>query len=168
MTTTSIMPSYTTLPEPELNVWLRLYIYGIHGFLIEIFFTAAWEFALHQDWALTGCTSVWSLFIYGVGTLVGEKFYRRFHATVPLLIRGLVYVAWIYLWEYTTGRILRMYDACPWDYTERRYNVHGLITLEYFPAWYTASILTEQLIIHNVLFLSLCPQDSHNRLNQKG
>lgn len=69
---------------------------------------------------------------------------------------------------YSVGLALRQYGACPWDYSERSYNLLGLITLEYFPAWYLASLLTEQLLIHNLLFLSLTPQDSHNRLHHKG
>ncbi|KAK3882265.1 hypothetical protein Pcinc_013345 [Petrolisthes cinctipes] len=161
-------PPSLTLPEPEVNVWMRLYIYGLHGFLIEVLFTAAWDFAVNMDWALVGCTSFWCLFIYGVGSLVVEQFYRRYHASVPILIRGLAYVAWIYIWEFSTGLALRQYGACPWDYSERSYNLLGLITLEYFPAWYLASLLTEQLLIHNLLFLSLTPQDSHNRLHHKG
>ncbi|KAK4299536.1 hypothetical protein Pmani_027208 [Petrolisthes manimaculis] len=112
-------PPSLTLPEPEVNVWMRLYIYGLHGFLIEVLFTAAWDFAVNTDWALVGLA-------------------------------------------------LRQYGACPWDYSERSYNLLGLITLEYFPAWYLASLLTEQLLIHNLLFLSLTPQDSHNRLHHKG
>ncbi|KAK8390547.1 hypothetical protein O3P69_010318 [Scylla paramamosain] len=162
------MTRYAALPDPEVGVWLRLYIYGLHGFLIEILFTAVWDFVLHRDWALVGSTSVWSLFIYGVGSLVVEQLYRRFHTSLPLLLRGLCYVAWIYVWEFSTGLILRQYGACPWDYTERNYNLLGLITLEYFPAWYLASVLTEQFLIHNLLFLSLYSQDSHNRLHHKG
>ncbi|KAG7169683.1 Transmembrane protein 229B-like [Homarus americanus] len=114
------------------------------------------------------CTSVWSLFIYGVGSLVMERFYRRYHATVPLPLRGLCYVAWTYLWEFSTGMLLRQYGACPWDYTDRNYNLLGLITLEYFPAWYFAAVLTEQILMHNLLFVSLYSQDSHNRLYHKG
>ncbi|XP_045115980.1 transmembrane protein 229B-like [Portunus trituberculatus] len=101
----------------------------------------------------SGSTSVWSLFIYGVGSLGVEQLYRRFHTSLPLLLRGLCYVAWIYAWEFST---------------ERNYNLLGLITLEYFPAWYLASVLTEQFLIHNLLFLSLYSQDSHNRLHHKG
>ncbi|MPC49377.1 Transmembrane protein 229B [Portunus trituberculatus] len=48
-------------------------------------------------------TSVWSLFIYGVGSLGVEQLYRRFHTSLPLLLRGLCYVAWIYAWEFSTG-----------------------------------------------------------------
>ncbi|XP_037795080.1 transmembrane protein 229B-like [Penaeus monodon] len=122
----------------------------------------------HLGRILLGCTSVWALFIYGIGSLVIEKFYRDYHATVPILLRGFVYVGWTYIWEFSTGFILRQYGACPWDYTERSYNLMGLITLEYFPAWYIASLMTEQFLIHNLLFLSLNPLDCHNRLHQKG
>ena len=48
------MTRYAALPDPEVGVWLRLYIYGLHGFLIEILFTAVWDFVLHRDWALVG------------------------------------------------------------------------------------------------------------------
>lgn len=48
------MTRYATLPEPEVGVWLRLYIYGLHGFLIEVLFTAVWDFVVHRDWALVG------------------------------------------------------------------------------------------------------------------
>lgn len=48
------MTRYAALPEPEVGVWLRLYIYGLHGFLIEVLFTAVWDFVVHRDWALVG------------------------------------------------------------------------------------------------------------------
>ncbi|XP_069180618.1 transmembrane protein 229B [Procambarus clarkii] len=156
------------LPEPEVGVWLRVYIYGLHGFLIEVLFTAVWEFVVNTDWALVGCTSVWSLLIYGVGSLAIEKFYRVYHSTIPLPLRGLIYVFWTYVWEFSTGLLLRTFAECPWDYGDRSYNVAGLVTLEYFPAWYLLSITTEQFLIHNLLYLSLYPEDPHNRLHHKG
>lgn len=48
------MTRYAALPDPEVGVWLRLYIYGLHGFLIEVLFTAVWDFVVHRDWALVG------------------------------------------------------------------------------------------------------------------
>ena len=48
------MTRAAALPDPEVGVWLRLYIYGLHGFLIEVLFTAVWDFVLHRDWALVG------------------------------------------------------------------------------------------------------------------
>jgi hypothetical protein len=38
----------------NLAMWLRLYIYGLHGFFIEILFTAGWEFIVSGNWKLPG------------------------------------------------------------------------------------------------------------------
>ena len=46
-----------------------------------------------------------------------------------------LYVVIAFSWEFTTGLILRQFDACPWDYSHYPYNFMGLITLEYAPGW---------------------------------
>ena len=38
----------------NLSIWLRLYIYALHGFLIEVSFTAVFDFVLSRDWKLAG------------------------------------------------------------------------------------------------------------------
>jgi len=84
------------------SLW-RLYVYAIHGYFIEVMFTATWEFVVSLNPKLTGVTSVWSLPIYGVSTLIVEKMYLRMDGRVPLPVRGLVYLAWTYTWEFSTG-----------------------------------------------------------------
>ncbi|CAL4073331.1 unnamed protein product, partial [Meganyctiphanes norvegica] len=154
------------VPSPSLPVWLRLYIYGIHGFMTEVLFTAAWDLAVYKNPQLPGCTSVWSFLIYSTSVFAIEKFYRQNYKTVPLLLRCILYVLWTYIWEFSTGLLLRQFNACPWDYTERSYNFMGLITLEYAPAWFFAGLLTDQVLIKNIMYLKFAtPYDSSHNHN---
>ncbi|ELT95836.1 hypothetical protein CAPTEDRAFT_57252, partial [Capitella teleta] len=126
---------------------LRFYIYGIHGFAIEVMFTSAWEFVVNLNWKFPGVTSVWSFFIYGISTIVVERMYLSMRHCVPLLVRALIYTVWSYIWEFSTGYILKQFDACPWDYTAFHGDFMGLVTLEYAPLWFLACIFGEKVII---------------------
>lgn len=143
------------LDQGPVSTWVRFYIYAIHGFATEVMFTAAWEFVVNMNWRFPGVTSVWSLFIYGASTLVIEKMYLSLKETVPLLLRLVIYVCWIYLWEFSTGLLLTQFNACPWDYTPFEWDFFGLITLEYAPAWFFGAFVTEQILIKHTLRLQL-------------
>lgn len=136
-----------------LSPIVRLYIYGIHGYVTEVMFTAAWEFVVNTNWKFPGCTSVWSLFIYALCGFVIEQMYLRLERRMHILLRGIVYLLWTYLWEFTTGYVLRYFNACPWDYTPFDFDLVGLITLEYAPLWYAATLVQEQLLTKNILLL---------------
>ncbi|XP_046996859.1 transmembrane protein 229B-like [Schistocerca americana] len=147
----------------QLSPCMRLYIYGLHGFLTEIIFTAAWEYVTQLNWKLPGCSSVWSLPIYGISGLVMESILTACMSfKVPIHIRGLCYLLWVYLWEFSTGSILKTFGACPWDYSEFTYNFRGLITFEYAPLWYVVSLLMEKIIINKVLQLRWVVPHIHN------
>ena len=131
-----------------LSVFWRGYIYALHGYATEIMFTAIWELVVNWNWKLPGNTSIWIMPIYGLSGLVMEKLYGLLmERSVPLLVRGLIYVIWTYIWEFTTGFILKQFDICPWDYTAFHGDFMGLITLEYAPFWFVGSILTEQYLM---------------------
>ena len=34
---------------------------------------------------------------------------------------------------------------CPWDYSQCRANIHGLIRLDFAPLWFAVGLLFEQL-----------------------
>lgn len=129
-----------------LSVVGRLYIYALHGYLAEVLFTATWEFLVNWNWKFPGCTSIWALFIYGVSTLVIEQMSLRLKSS-HFIVRGLIYTLWTYLWEFSTGYLLKYFNACPWDYTPFDGDFMGLITLEYAPLWFVGSLLSEQFII---------------------
>lgn len=152
----------------------RFYIYGIHGFVTEILFTAAWEFVVNLNWKFPGVTSLWSFFIYGLSTIVVERMYLNMRHSVPLLARALIYTAWSYSWEFSTGYVLKQFNACPWDYTPFDGDFMGLVTLEYAPLWYIACIIGEQLVIKNVhelywgpSYTAAIPQLPNGDLKQK-
>lgn len=152
-----------TLPQPTqvgtmasaepLTALSRWYLYAIHGYFCEVMFTAAWEFVVNLNWKFPGVTSVWALFIYGTSILIVERMYLRLRGRCPLLLRCLIYTLWTYLWEFTTGFILRQFNACPWDYSQFDFDFMGLITLEYAVPWFCGALIMEQFIIRNTLRL---------------
>lgn len=146
-----------TVETPESPVPLtalsRWYLYAIHGYFCEVMFTAAWEFVVNCNWKFPGVTSVWALFIYGTCILIVEQMYLKLRGRCPVLLRCIIYTLWTYLWEFGTGFLLRQFNACPWDYTEFRYNFMGLITAEYAVPWFCASFIVERLVIRKTLRL---------------
>lgn len=130
-----------------LSLPMRFYIYAIHGYVIEVMFTAVWEFVVNHNLKFPGNTSVWSLVIYGISILVVEQIYFHLQGSASLLVRGIIYTIWTYLWEFCTGYLLKSFDACPWDYTNFDWDVMGLVTMEYAPLWFIGGILTEKLLI---------------------
>lgn len=138
----------------QLGMISRWYLYALHGYLCEVLFTAAWNFSQQGSWKLQGNTSVWALFIYGTCILILEGMYCRLRNRCPLLVRCLIYTAWIFAWEFSTGVVLSMFNACPWDYSGFRGSYKGLITLEYAVPWFFASLIAE-LVIKNTLRLRM-------------
>ena len=130
-----------------VNVWLRMFFYGLHGFFDEILFTSMLNFAESNfiDWSFRGHSSLWSFFMYGFGSFIIEQLYLLWKDKpfLPMPVRGFLYVIWVYIWEFSCGMLLRYFNACPWDYSSRQWNFSGLITLQYFPAWYAASLWQE-------------------------
>jgi uncharacterized membrane protein len=148
----------TVLPEMRpISTLGRLYIYAIHGYVTEVMFTAAWEFVVNLNWKFPGNTSVWSLFIYGLSTLMIERLYLLLDGRTPLLLRAVIYTVWTYCWEFSTGYILRHFNACPWDYTPFEGDFMGLVTLEYAPLWFIGGIIAEKIVIKNTLKLCWVP-----------
>ncbi|RVE57516.1 hypothetical protein OJAV_G00216880 [Oryzias javanicus] len=163
-----------SLETPEVPVPLtplsRWYLYAIHGYFCEVMFTAAWEFVVNCNWKFPGVTSVWALFIYGTCILIVERMYLKLRGRCPVLLRCLIYTLWTYLWEFGTGLLLRQFDACPWDYSQFRYNFMGLITAEYAVPWFCASFIVERLVIRKTLRLRFhegCEDGWSNRRSEE-
>ncbi|XP_011406571.1 PREDICTED: transmembrane protein 229B-like [Amphimedon queenslandica] len=129
---------------------MRLYFWGVHGVFIEVVFTGLWELFASTNNGLTlhGFSSIWSFFIYGFGTfLLAESVYqyaKKHH--YPLPVRILFYILLTYAWEFSCGVILSRFGANSWDYSEFRFNVYGLITLEYAPFWGIAGLVFEYIM----------------------
>ena len=126
----------------------RFFFYGLHGLFDEIVFTAIFDaiFEPTGNRKLKGYSTIFSFFIYGGCSFFVEQLYRPLmQRNIPLFGRVLIYVSILYIWELTSGLILRQFDACSWDYSHYNYNFLGLITLEYAPAWFLISIWQDVL-----------------------
>ncbi len=118
----------------------RFLIYGFMGWCMEIIWTGVISL-LRKDFKLMASTSLWMFFIYGAAIFL-EPFFNIM-SSYPLVIRGGVYAACIFFVEYLTGTLLKKADACPWDYSDCKYSVSGVIRLDYAPAWFAAGLIYE-------------------------
>jgi uncharacterized membrane protein len=134
----------------KLSKTARFCIYGMNGIATEVLYTALWDFIEKKNLKTVGVSSFWAFIIYGLSTLFIEYLKPILvNYKLKLPFRAFIYMIWIFSWEFSTGFLLRVtFDACPWDYSEYfNWNVMGLITLEYAPLWYFASMFSEQYVI---------------------
>ena len=116
---------------------------GSIGWCMEIFWTG-----LHclgeKDLTMMGHSSIWMFPIYGMASMIGEAYplLKKF----PPLFRGGIYGAGILSFEYFSGSLLKKHKLCPWDYSNARLNINGLIRLDYFPLWMGAGLIFEQIL----------------------
>ncbi|XP_077993231.1 transmembrane protein 229A-like [Glandiceps talaboti] len=139
--------------------YIRFFIYGIHGIFDEVFFTAIYDYIfLKPDLRLMGYTSLYSFFMYGFSSFIMERLYvilwYKHGVGVPLRVTLYVFLA--YSCEFTCGTILRQFDACSWDYSDRALNVMGLITFTYIPVWSTLALF-QDVLAEYILNLRVMP-----------
>lgn len=127
---------------------IRFALYGFIGWIAEIVFTG-FHSLLAGSLSLTGHTYLWMFPIYGLAAFL-EPVHDRIR-TVPWPVRGVIWVGAIFIIEYLTGWLLKVaIGVCPWDYTGiTPFAVEGFIRLDYFPVWFAAGMLFEQ--IHDYL-----------------
>ncbi|MBO5303083.1 MAG: hypothetical protein J6A92_03435 [Lachnospiraceae bacterium] len=118
-------------------------ICGLTGWCMEILFTSFGAFR-KKDRTLTGKTSVWMFPIYGMAAIIGELYPAL--KKYPPAIRGGLYGVGILSVEYLSGRFLKKHKLCPWDYSEAKLNVHGVIRLDYLPLWMGAGLIFERIL----------------------
>lgn len=132
-------------------MWIRFVLYGVVGWCAEIFWTAIIDRVRgkQKDWRLLGHTSLWMFPIYGLIA----PLYEPVHDTLrpwPWFLRGVVYLLGIWIVEYATGWLLRrLTGKCPWDYSDLRGNLHGLVAWEFGPLWFAFGLALEP--VHDFL-----------------
>ena len=121
----------------------RTAIYSGVGFVTEIGFSALHD--LVRKRAPRFRTSPWMFPIYALI----QPLYEPLHDALrdrPAYQRAITYSAGFLAIEYSTGWLLRqLRGEAPWDYSESRLNVDGLIRLDYSIFWAAAGLALEPL-----------------------
>ncbi len=139
-----------------MEVLVRFIGYGLLGWAVEIVWTAVggvFSGEGRQRWRLEGHTYLWMFPIYGCLVFLYEPMHDTLRPWAwPL--RAVAYAAAFLAAEYVSGWLLRRTTgACPWDYAARRdasrWQVHGLIRLDYAPAWALFGLALEP--VHDAL-----------------
>ena len=120
-------------------------ICGLTGWCMEILFTSAGSLLKH-DKRMIGQTSLWMFTIYGMAAIISPLY--KLIKEKPVLMRGSIYTLGIFSFEYLSGIFLRKYHLCPWDYSDAKTNVNGVIRLDYAPLWMAAGLLFERILVH--------------------
>lgn len=115
-------------------------MYGALGILMEVFWTGLCSL-LKKDYRLISRTSIWMFFIYGIAVFLEPVSDALWF--MPLYMRGVVYVVCIFSVEYLIGGALKRIHVCPWDYSGSKYNIKGIIRLDYAPVWFIAGLIFE-------------------------
>jgi uncharacterized membrane protein len=121
---------------------IKFIIFGSLGWIMEIVWTGLHSL-LKKDFRLTGTTSIWMFFIYGLAGFLNPICMMLIK--LPVLARGGCYVICIFTVEYITGMLLKRLRVCPWDYSCSRYSLQGVIRLDFAPLWFGAGLLFEHV-----------------------
>lgn len=116
---------------------------GITGWCLEIMFTGIHSL-LVRDKKLMGQTSLWMFPIYGCAVIFSPM--SKILKNRSVLCRGIHYMLTIFAAEYSFGYILKKLGRCPWDYSKARFNINGLIRLDFAPCWFGAGLLFEKIL----------------------
>ena len=121
---------------------------GLAGWAAELCYTSLVAHSDRQDKRLIGQTSLYMFPIYGMAAAI-RPLHRALSSRSQLmnksaLCRGGVYTGLIFLTEYCSGWILRKAGRCPWDYSRCRFNINGLIRLDFAPLWFALGLFYEK------------------------
>ncbi len=118
---------------------------GITGCCLELLWTS-FRGVRKKDYKLIGQTSVWMFPIYGMASVIKSVSRGLKKRHKDMLERGVIYTMGIYAVEYTTGSLLKRKNRCPWDYSNSRYNINGLVRLDYAPLWFAVGLMYENIL----------------------
>ena len=115
----------------------RFILYGFAGLIMEVLWTGL--NSLYRGDKKLGCyTSLWMFPIYG--SVIFFEPIMNIIVGMPIIVRGVTYMLCIFVAEYYSGTLLRKINACPWDYSNSRYNVQSVIRLDYAPLWFAVGL----------------------------
>ena len=115
---------------------------GITGWCLEVLWTG-----IHggvDNKKRMGNTSLLMFPIYGMAFVIKPVYQKIQHWNV--VARGFLYTTGIFFTEYITGCALKKHNLCPWDYSKCKFNIKGVIRLDYAPAWFVTGLLFERIV----------------------
>ncbi len=116
---------------------------GIFGWCLECLFTGLCSLRNKKDKRFLCTTSLWMFPIYGLAAFILPI--SKLLSKCNVWIRGGIYTIGIFSVEYVTGILLKEHKACPWDYSKAKFNIKGVIRLDYAPLWFIVGLLYEKL-----------------------
>ena len=116
---------------------------GAMGWGFECFFTGC-KGLFAKKKTLPCSTSLWMFGIYGLAFLI-KPLYYCIKKLSPIL-RGSIYTVFIFITEYFTGAFLKRHNACPWDYSSSKFNIKGVIRLDYAPLLFIVGLIYENIL----------------------
>lgn len=135
---------HNLLPTGDTETMRKKFlICGLTGWCMEIIFTAFDSFR-RREMKLMGHTSIWMFPIYGMAVLIQPVYFLI--QKLPRLIRGCIYTTCFFTVEFLSGSFLKKRGICPWDYSNAKSNVNGVIRLDYAPFWLAAGLIFEKIL----------------------
>lgn len=116
---------------------------GLLGWCLEVLWTGL-DSLRKKDPNLTGRSSLWMFPIYGCAAFIAPA--SRLLKGKSVFLRGNVYMAAIFLGEFLSGTYLKKRKCCPWDYSNAKLNIDGVIRLDYAPVWFVTGLLYEKML----------------------
>lgn len=122
---------------------------GLTGWCMEVFWTGMGS-ALHKDKKLTSNTSIWMFPIYATAIIIEPLCRKLCSRKKGPAIRGMIYSLCIFATEFCSGAFLKKRGCCPWDYSKARYNIKGIVRLDYLPVWFVVGLIYEKILCPDV------------------
>ncbi len=117
---------------------------GLIGWCWECFWTGISSLRDKKDKSMLCRTSLWMFPIYGLAACIRPA--CGIMKRCSTWVRGTIYTIMIFATEFLTGIALKRHKACPWDYSKAKFNIKGVIRLDYAPAWFALSLLYEKVL----------------------
>ncbi len=131
--------------EPFTQLLFEMALFAVLGLGFEVLFTSVTGFKSEKRRFLMGYSSLWYAPLYACAPLF-LHYFGGYVFLLPLLARGVVYALVIWLFEYVGMWLLRvLLGASPSEeqYFRSRWNIHGLIRLDFFPAMFLLGLAFE-------------------------
>lgn len=120
-------------------------LFGVLGLGLEVIFTAVLDAKKDLQRHLWGYSSLWYLPLYMMAPIILELSADMI-SPLPFLVRGLIYMIAIFSCEFVAMFTLRkLLGASPSEanYKLSRWNICGLIRLDYAPAMFLMGLIFE-------------------------